>query len=133
MQIRTDCVQGQNGLDSKASLKKTIASPTNVFFHLYSAILIEMTKAHLTLAAFRKASPLDLGPVAFVQWAHGQGSKQALHGKYIAIASDAASSKDLDVQAIRKQMQELWVKEQGALKSYWKDEEPLRKLRVHFK
>ncbi|KAF9140439.1 hypothetical protein BG015_001662 [Linnemannia schmuckeri] len=89
-----------------------------------------MAKACLTLAAFRKASPLDLGPVAFVQWARGLGSKQVLHTKYLAIASDAASSEDLDVKAIGKQMQELWVKEKATLNNYWKDQEPLRKLRT---
>lgn len=97
------------------------------------------SKVHLTLAAFRKASPLDLGPVAFVQWARGLVNKSDLHTKYLAIASEAASSEDLDVKAIGKQMQELWVKEQVALKIYWKDQEPLKKLRVrpqllcHFK
>ncbi|KAG0197347.1 hypothetical protein BGX33_000727 [Mortierella sp. NVP41] len=89
-----------------------------------------MAKACLTLTAFRKASPLDLGPVAFVQWARGLGSKQVLHTKYLAIASDAASSEDLDVKAIGKKMQELWVKEKATLKNYWIDQEPLRKLRT---
>ncbi|KAG9070862.1 hypothetical protein KI688_008403 [Linnemannia hyalina] len=54
----------------------------------------------------------------------------SLYTKYLAIASDAASSEDLDVRAIGKQMQELWEREQVALKKYWKDQEPLRKLRT---
>ena len=88
------------------------------------------SKVYFTLAAFRKASPLDLGPVAFAQWARGLVNKSDLHTKYLAIASDAALSEDLDVKAIGKQMQELWMEEQVALKNYWKNQEPLRKLRV---
>ncbi|KAF9956310.1 hypothetical protein BGZ72_002849 [Mortierella alpina] len=87
-------------------------------------------KIRLTLAAFRKASPHDLGPVAFVQWARGLVTKQMLHTKYLAIAKNAASSEDLEVKAIGDQMQELWVKEQVALSNYWKELEPLRKLRT---
>ena len=74
--------------------------------------LVMASKVHFTLAAFKKASPLDLGPVAFVQWGRSLVSKSNLHTKYLAIASDAASSEDLDVKAIGKQLEELWVKEQ---------------------
>lgn len=88
------------------------------------------SKVHLTLAAFRKACPLDLGPVAFAQWACGHVNKSDLHTKYLAIASEAAAAEDLDVKAIGKRMQELWVEEQVALKKYWKDHEPLKKLQV---
>ncbi|KAF9111959.1 hypothetical protein BGX27_004180 [Mortierella sp. AM989] len=83
-----------------------------------------------TPSAFRKANPSDLGPVAFAQWAGNLVNKSDLHTKYLAIASNAASSEDLDLKAIGKQMQELWVNEQAALKFYWKDQEPLRKLRT---
>ncbi|KAG0366851.1 hypothetical protein BGZ54_004790 [Gamsiella multidivaricata] len=87
-------------------------------------------KVQYTLAAFRKASPLDLGPVAFAQWARGLANKSDLHTKCLAIAIKAASSEDLEVKAIGKRMQELWVNEQAALKDYWKEQEPLRKLRI---
>lgn len=88
------------------------------------------TKVFFTLAEFRKVSPRDFGPVAFAQWTRGLVNKSDLHTKYLAIASDAAKSEDLNVKAIGMQMQERWVKEQVALKKYWTEEEPLRKLRV---
>ncbi|KAF9131891.1 hypothetical protein BGW39_001195 [Mortierella sp. 14UC] len=87
-------------------------------------------KVHLTLTAFRKASPLDLGPVVFDQWARSATNKSDLCTKYRAVASDAVSFEDSDVKAIGKQMQELWEKEQIALKNSWRDQEPLRKLRT---
>ncbi|KAG0230141.1 hypothetical protein BGW42_001128 [Actinomortierella wolfii] len=46
------------------------------------------------------------------------------------MASEAASSEDMDLKATGKQMLKLWKKEQAALKNYWKDQEPLRKLRT---
>ncbi|GJJ79274.1 hypothetical protein EMPS_11635 [Entomortierella parvispora] len=46
------------------------------------------------------------------------------------MASDAASSEDLDSKATGEQMLKLWVKEKAALKNFWKDQEPLRKLRT---
>ncbi|KAF9410345.1 hypothetical protein BGZ76_005529, partial [Entomortierella beljakovae] len=58
-----------------------------------------VSKVHLTLDAFRKASLSDLGPVAFVQWALKFVNKSDLHTKYLAIASNAASSEDLDLKA----------------------------------
>ncbi|KAF9406205.1 hypothetical protein BGZ94_003197, partial [Podila epigama] len=89
-----------------------------------------MAEPRISLAAFMKANPLDLGPVAFVQWARGHHSKQDLHSQYLAMASDAASSEDLNIQKIGKEMQELWVKEKTALTNYWKEKEPLRQLRT---
>ncbi|KAF9178437.1 hypothetical protein BGZ51_007667, partial [Haplosporangium sp. Z 767] len=42
--------------------------------------------------------------------ASGLVNKSDLYTKYLAIASDAASSEDLGAKAIEKQMQELWTR-----------------------
>ncbi|KAF9344342.1 hypothetical protein BGX26_004508 [Mortierella sp. AD094] len=79
--------------------------------------------SHLSLDAFRKANPENLGPVAFVKWANGtcKQDKQFLHSKYQSLISGALASTDIDTQNAGKKMQELWDTE--------KRDAPLRRLR----
>ncbi|KAF9155588.1 hypothetical protein DFQ26_009682, partial [Actinomortierella ambigua] len=85
---------------------------------------------HISLAAFRNASPLDLGPVSFVDWAFGRGTKQSLHSRYVSMAAEAASSVDSDLKAIGERMLKLWVEEKPALKIFWEETVPLKKLQL---
>ncbi|KAI1288057.1 hypothetical protein EDD11_010094, partial [Mortierella claussenii] len=77
-----------------------------------------------------KVSPSDLGPVAFAQLTRGRITKRDMHTKYLAIISGAIISKDSEEKAMGLQMKELWEKEKAALKKYWDEIEPLRRLRT---
>lgn len=53
-----------------------------------------------------------------------------MHTKYLAIISGAINSEDSQEKAVGLEMKGLWEEEKAALKKYWDEEEPLRRLWV---